>query len=281
MRQQFVETTKIQHIIDGLNNFYSHMINTGIVDADEMKNFMEPYFIESGYRDNTNFNKTKRKIQNILIIHEAGVGDFILMSAFIREIRHIYPKSHITLLIKNHAKDMATFCPYINEIIIVPIEGLTKLEDFFNYYKKAVEISKSLLMRRFDVSFNFGQYVSSQIIAYMSGSKERVDLNYIGNFDSDFKSGKIPIDFFATFSTFKIDWNELKDTHYNEMFLYILQKYAKTKIQNKSLEVWLSPNDNFEATKKLHYIGNRKLYAIVIGGGNKKLFLKRYSTHCS
>ena len=279
MREKFVEKSQIRYIIEGINKLYEHMINNARVDAAEMKDFMEPYFNEAGYRDGLNDSKIKGKNKsknNVVILHDAGVGDFILMSAVIREIRRNYPKAYISLVINKFAKDMAEFCPYVDEVISCKDSVLIKFDDFFNFYKTIADIVKPLLRRKIDVIFNFGHYPSSQLLAYMSGAKERIDLNYMSDASQELKVGNIPSNIFADFSTFHVDWRDFKGSHYNERFLYILHKYSKTQINNKALELWISPVDKFEAEEKLQNISDKKIYAIV-PGGNIKLACKRWS----
>ncbi len=269
MRLQIVESNHVQYIVESMNKLYEHMINNARIDALEMKAFMEPYFLESGYREESSKLKVKAKSQasNILIMYDAGVGDFILMSAVIREIRRIYPKAYIMLLINRFAADMAECCPYVDEIITCKDEVLTKINQFFQYYKNIADVVKPLLRRRIDIAFNFGHYPSSQLLTYFSGAKERVDLGFM---NQDFS--------FDDLSTYQVDWRDFKKSHYNDRFLYILHKYAKAQIANKSLEVWLSPIDRALAIESLKNVGSKKLYAIV-PGGNLKLSRKRWSVN--
>ena len=72
MRLQVVESNHVQHIIEGIDKLYEHMIKNARIDASEMKAFMEPYFLESGYREESSKLKGKAKSQanNILIMHD-------------------------------------------------------------------------------------------------------------------------------------------------------------------------------------------------------------------
>ena len=108
MRQQFVQEDDMQHVITGIKEFYKHMLSNSRVDASEMKEYMEPYFTQAGYREEASKPKGKSKStakNNIIILHDAGVGDFILMSAVIREIRRTYSNPHnLQVLIRQHRR---------------------------------------------------------------------------------------------------------------------------------------------------------------------------------
>ena len=275
MRVNFVSQNDIQLVIKGFDKLYEHIIKTGQLDAENIKNFMEPYFKEAGYREivkkkDKNFNK------NILIIHDAGIGDFIIISAVIREIRRIYQKAHITLIVTKLSLSLAETCPYIDEVIAIN-KSFNKLKDIFIFYKnELLDVTKQLLKRRFDIAFSFTQYPSSQLIAYASGAKERIEELWISDVDKAFKLGYIPMSFFGTLATYRNDFKKLKNPHFNECCINILQNYSKVNIKNKKLEVWLSPIDNFVAETLLQSFNGRKIYAISMGS-NKGLHRKRWN----
>ena len=274
MNQNFVEQKKIQYVVEGFNALHEHMLAIKNVDAAVMKDFMEPYFKKAGYRNTSSLlhknkksnKKNKPKSKNILVIHDSGVGDFILMSAAIREMRRIYPDAYITLLMPKASMPMAECCPYIDKLVLC--DGtLVSYKIFFQVYQNVIEVAKHLLRRRIDIAFNFGQYPSSQLLSYMSGAKERVDHGWLGNFQADFQAGYIPLDFFSPFSTFSIK-ESMKGTHDVERYLHILQTYSNVEITNKKSELWISPMDNFIAETSLQNIDG-KIYAVAMGGAQK------------
>ena len=288
MRQQFVDKEDIQHVIDGLNKLYEHMVNTNTVDADDIKNFMEPYFEEAGYREKSikskiKSNKHKPKnnikndVKNILIVHDSGIGDFIISSATIREIRRIFPKSHITLVVSKSLLSMAECCPYVDKLFIFS-ERLRRYSDFFDYYKKLIEVVGQLLRRKIDLVFSFGQFAGALLLSYMTGAREIINVyNLVAMHDENFQSDNIPSDFFESFTTVNTNLEGLKNPHDNERYLQILQNYSETRIKNKKLEIWFSPMDNFLAEINLRSADNKKLYAISMSG-SMQLAAKRWSS---
>ncbi|MBR1859364.1 MAG: glycosyltransferase family 9 protein, partial [Selenomonadaceae bacterium] len=248
------------------------------VDADEIKKFMEPYFEEAGYRETENkskqkFNRNKshskneQKYKNILILHDAGIGDFIIMSSSIREIRRIYPKANITLLITQFSYSMAECCPYVDKLFIFS-ERLKKYADFFNYYKNLIEVVRQLLRHKTDIVFSFGQFAGALLLSYMTGAKEIMNVYGLSATSKDIlQAGNIPSNFFESFTTIKNNLDGLNNPHDNERNLQTLQNYSKVRIQNRKLEIWFSPMDNFLAEINLRSVDNKKLYAISMGGG--------------
>ncbi len=268
MQKNFIPQERINIIINAFNELYNHMIKSQRLSAKNIKNFMEPYFINAGYR-----KSNIKGNENILIIHDAGIGDFILMSAVIREIRQIYPTAHITLLTNKIASSLAELCPYVDKVGVVAYPEEKNVLDF---YKNMIEVVRNLLIRKIDIAFNFGQYPSTQLLAYMSGASEIVVRElYIDCYRTPPLNG-FSWKFFPQFATFTADLTGLKTPHLNDLFICTLENYTDTKIDNRKLELWLSPADNCIAEINLHRFNQKKIYAIVMGS-NSKLKCKRWS----
>ena len=58
-------------------------------------------------------------VRRILVIRLEEIGDLVLGSSFLRELRRNQPLAHITLLIKPECKNLVEWCPYVNEILTV------------------------------------------------------------------------------------------------------------------------------------------------------------------
>ena len=95
----------------------------------------------------------------------------MIMSSSIREIRRIYPKANITLLITQFSYSMAECCPYVDKLFIFS-ERLKKYADFFNYYKNLIEVVRQLLRHKTDIVFSFGQFAGALLLSYMTGAKK-------------------------------------------------------------------------------------------------------------
>ncbi|MBR1730775.1 MAG: glycosyltransferase family 9 protein, partial [Selenomonadaceae bacterium] len=264
MLKKFVTDDQIQNVIDGLNKIYDQMKIKNKFSALEIKNFMESYFEKSGYREKNKSSKNN----NILVIHDSGIGDFITISAFLRELRRIYPKSHIDLLVNKKAVPLAETCPYIDNLIVIDLY-LGKFDEFFEFYQYVMDVVRDLLHRKIDIAFNLGQHPGSNLLAYMSGAKERINNGAHSDHNEFINLGKIPFDYFSELMTTEIDTTDLKNPHYSELYICILKNYAKTRINNRELEIWFSPNDRFLAEINLQRFDNKKIYAISLGGGFK------------
>ena len=74
---------------------------------------MEPVFAAEGYRTP---HTAGEKIE-MLVIMDAGVGDFLCFSGALREIRRLYPAAAITLVIFPPGFKLAEQCPYIDFLL--------------------------------------------------------------------------------------------------------------------------------------------------------------------
>ena len=258
MRPKFVAQTYVKQVLDGLEAFYQKCLETDEFNADDMLNFMEPIFTNAGYRQPTVGNSRI----NILLIHDAGVGDFIMMSAAIRELRRIYPTAHITLMIRQNANSIAEHCPYVDEMLmnISPNDW----REFPQVYRRNQKMAAELLSRRYDMAFAFTHYPSAILLAYMSGARERIS----HHFDQQNEAFEIgPLFAFAPLVTVEADkW--IFGTHSIESNLALLSAVTRAPIINREPEIWYTPGD-YAATAeffRMYMNPERKVYALCLGG---------------
>ena len=86
------------------------LMRSSSFNYDKFIDDIEEYFEKNGFRE-ADDNK------NILVIRTDAIGDFILTSPVLRELRKNYPDSHITLVCNPLVYDLAEKCPYIDEIL--------------------------------------------------------------------------------------------------------------------------------------------------------------------
>jgi ADP-heptose:LPS heptosyltransferase len=55
----------------------------------------------------------------ILVTRLDGIGDFVLLTPFLRELRRNYPTSTITLAVGRNASDLAKTCPYVDKVLFL------------------------------------------------------------------------------------------------------------------------------------------------------------------
>lgn len=58
-----------------------------------------------------------RAYKNILLIRLDEIGDVVLMTPLLREMRSNYPEADITLIVKPQVYNLVELCPYVNKVM--------------------------------------------------------------------------------------------------------------------------------------------------------------------
>ena len=144
------------------------------VDPEVLFARMEPVFKQEGYRDILSVG-----VQNILVVRLDKIGDFVLSSPFLRELRRNFPTAHITLIVNERIYNLAELCPYVNDVLTLPMQNEITLTGL----KAVLALAREKLWcRYFDLAFctRCGENVVVDVlVAYLSGARERV--SYSGN----------------------------------------------------------------------------------------------------
>ncbi|MBO6245603.1 MAG: hypothetical protein J6N55_04890 [Anaerovibrio sp.] len=84
-------------------------------------NTFEPMFRQNGFR-----NGYVDGQQHILLIRLDAMGDMVLSTGFVREVRRNNPTAYITMVVNPVIYPLVYKCPYINEVLIVETECFDK-----------------------------------------------------------------------------------------------------------------------------------------------------------
>lgn len=241
----------------GFEEFFAQMIKTQGFNLQEFVNFMEPKFAAAGYRDT---DKTIRD-GNILILTETGVGDFVLSSGLIREVRRLYPDARITLLVRAASAILAETCPYVNEIVVDPQSFWPT--NLFEFYKINLQTARTLLEQRFDICFACVLHPKSFFLMYMSGAKTRVTAIQQETYD-EFNNSRNFTEFSMRLATHIFPYSNY-GTHTADRFFSLLENMLHLPITNRKTEVWYTPAD-VSFVKTLLKGVSTPIYALCMGG---------------
>ena len=132
-------------------------------------NILENCFKQNGYRE-------LKDINNILVIRVDNIGDFVIQSGFLRELRKFFPKSKITLVVSKTVYEIAVNCPYVNRVLVLDYNR-TDENDYSPGVVADFILQHNLLKEYFDASFctqdGSGSELS-QLMAYFSGARIRI-----------------------------------------------------------------------------------------------------------
>ena len=192
-----------------------------------------------------------------MIIQDSAVGDFVLTSGAVREIRRLYPNAYIEMVIYPRCQNIAEKCPYVDEIVSKDRPYPNWNHPAF-FYMHNVEFAERLLKRRFDVCYSFGHYMDSNFLMYMSGAKTRItfDLN------------NTPYEIFNCLATHPI---KIAPQHYVESRMSIIDDVLHSPVANRDIEVWYTEEDLKIAKSLLNGV-SRPIYALCMGGTFAKKF---------
>jgi ADP-heptose:LPS heptosyltransferase len=199
---------------------------------------------------------------NILVISMAGIGDTLLATPFIHELRANFPDATIdALALWPGSKDLLENNPHLNRVYQKNLIQAGKLE--------AVHFLWSLRRNRYDVSINTHPQsrIHYRIAACIAGATLRISHEYecFGWLDRRLVNKTLPQDY---------------TRHSIENNFDVLSLIgAKKKLPSHEMEIFLTPDEEAWADEYLvkNKLAGRKILGVHVGsGGTKNLPLKRW-----
>lgn len=133
----------------------------------------EPFFFLMGMRKGGKLEP--ENIRRVLVVKLDEIGDSVMLTPFVRELRVGLPQAWITLVVKPQLKELWDACPYVNEVIAYDRQtGLPNLRSHLS----ALSLAKNRLWKkRFDLAivprWDADAYNAS-FLAYFSGAAQRI-----------------------------------------------------------------------------------------------------------
>ena len=242
---------------------------------DNISHTMEPEFADADYSEKIDSDSADiKKNGNILILTELGVGDFIIATGTIREIRQIYPNAHITLVAHRKTLSFAEVCPYVDEVIFNKNFG-TKFPEMYEF---CMETAKELLNRHFDICFSLATHAYTDLLMYMSGARIRLTSIYwrnLNNLDSIKKNDLLR--YMKLLATHIVPYGD-SHCHMADRNFSLPEEILHIPIFNRKLEVWYTPEDLSIAKENLKD-APVPFYALCMGGtwGRKRYPPEKYA----
>ena len=255
---------------DAFREFKTIIEKNGGFTVNQFISFIEPKFIEAGYRQSEKLNiYSARRQTKILILHDAGVGDFVIHTGLLREIRRLYPNAYIALSVKPNVLQLAELCPYVDEIILN--KGHFSYSNFTELFDNYIKLAEKFLENRFDICYSLAYLAETQLLMYMSGAQFRISNNVYTDLHEEEMFSNIKFFNFkntAPLST-KIVLRPKYFCHRADMVFHILEDSLCAPIDNRDLEIWYSPLD-FASAKNWTVKARRPLYALCMGGSHER-----------
>lgn len=116
-------------------------------------------------------------VRNILVIRVDEIGDVVLTTPFLRELRRNFPNAWLTLVVKPSVLNLVELCPYVNQILTYEWNTPGRLWLLKRHVRALGLAWRHLWPRRFDVAVipRLGEdSYHAKILAYLSGACWRV-----------------------------------------------------------------------------------------------------------
>jgi heptosyltransferase-2 len=118
-------------------------------------------------------DKTGRK--NILVLRYRFIGDTILTVPFLRNLRRAEPDARITWVVAPGSSDVVGNIPYVDELLYWdPVTIHADSRGTHRTFAAKLAFIKELRARHFDKVYVLKRSLSSAIMAWLSGARERV-----------------------------------------------------------------------------------------------------------
>ena len=147
-----------------------HMRIARRLDGKDLLQFFEPVFQAEGFRE-----RQPGTVEQLLVISLDELGDNVLLTPFLRELRQNAPQARIVLVVKPFLRDVFELCPYINELLTLQ-PGFS--QDMLHQGRSVIDFCEEhLWRRRFDKCFlpQWGDDKTElRLLAYLSGARERI-----------------------------------------------------------------------------------------------------------
>jgi len=183
---------------------------------------------------------TLAAFNKILVLRLDLLGDVVMTSGFLRELRHNAPQAWITLVVRKEALDLVRYCPYVNEVLSINMSGSDDFRKIFRHFLNVARIyalGRTLRRRKFQIAINprsDSDYHFAGFLGVLSGAAYRVGYsNHIYPWKEDYAPG------FDALLTHPIDIPGI--LHETERGFALL-KYLSGEIQDRSCEIWTSPD---------------------------------------
>lgn len=131
----------------------------------------EDEFCRQGYRE-----EISSGVENILIVRLDVIGDMILTSGFIREVRKNFPRARITLVCSPLVHPIVELCPYVNKVLSFDAKNLDR--NFSRMMETiALFCKKNFWQKHFSIALSpqwGNDNPSALLMCWLSGARERI-----------------------------------------------------------------------------------------------------------
>ncbi|RLB81604.1 MAG: hypothetical protein DRH17_08675 [Deltaproteobacteria bacterium] len=169
-----------------------------------------------------------KKVKNILILRLDGLGDVVLSSAALREIRKGFPQAEITLVVGPWTRDIVKCIPFYDRLVVHD----SFLFSFFRgsrriHFRKELNFIRELRQNKYDLGIDLRGDLLSIIPLFLSGARFR--------FAKDTRGGGFLL-------THIVHWNKGMIRHEKDKALQLVEALG-VPIRNREAELSIPQKD--------------------------------------
>ena len=176
-------------------------------------------------------------MKKILVVRYRFIGDMILTIPFLRNLRYAYPDAQIDMLVAPNSGEVIENCPYINNFIYFDTTRKHKYEKGKGKKKSFWYYAKELRKEKYDKAYVLKRSLSSALLCFFAGIKERVGYDTENRgflLTKKLKYNNQKHESLCFLDALETDGIPVKDTH--------LENWIKEENRNKVLELFKKNN---------------------------------------
>ena len=116
-------------------------------------------------------------LKRVLVVRLDEIGDVIMTTPFLRELRRLLPDAWITLVVKPAVHNLVERCPYVNEVLTYDWRGSRYVQPLQRRWRALALAYRHFWHRQFDVAILprwDADYYDATFVTYLSGARWRV-----------------------------------------------------------------------------------------------------------
>lgn len=208
------------------------------------------------------------QIKSVLLLRLDEIGDVVLTTPLLRELRRNLPRAWITLVVEPGVRNLVELCPHVNEVLTFGRRGQGLLESLQRHGRAAALAWRVLRRRNFELCllprWDIDWYHGT-LLAYLSGAPRRAGFSeHVNVTKKHFNLG------FDSMLTQQFHDSVIKhDVRHN----LDVVGFLGGEVREEHLELWLGAEDEHFAEALLHQHevhADDLLIALGIGAGAKK-----------
>ena len=128
-------------------------------------------------------NAAAAEVKKILVLELWHLGDVVLATAALQKLRVLFPDSRITLLAKDHARELLQHSPLVDEIVTFdfPWTAMSGKYDPSRYDTSSIrEVVRRLRSMDFDLSIDCRMDLRSNLLTRSIGARRRIGYDFGG-----------------------------------------------------------------------------------------------------